>query len=208
MRLDADERLTPELAEELPRKLSAAPAEVTGFELKRRVYFWGRWIRYGGYYPTWLFRVWRTGTAVSEARWMDEHIVSLHGHVERLDHDIIDENNKGLGFWIDKHNRYADREVKDLLRAAEPTATSVGGQAARKRWMKENLYRRSPPFVRAFAYWALRYGPLGGFLDGKPGLVFHFLQGFWYRFLVDAKLEEARRVAGAGDRPRVKERAA
>jgi hypothetical protein len=57
--------------------------------------------------------------------------------------------------------------------------------------MKRNLYSRAPRFARAFGYWFLRYFLLLGFLDGKPGLVFHFLQGFWYRFLVDAKLEEA-----------------
>lgn len=189
MRLDADERVMPELAEELEAVLPSAPVEVSGFELKRRVHFWGRWIRHGGYYPTWLFRVWRRGTARSEQRWMDEHLVSSSGRIERLRHDIIDENRKGLSTWIDKHNHYADREVKDLL-AAEAEAHAVVGQAGRRRWMKLNVYRRAPPFLRAFAYWFFRYFLLLGFLDGLPGLVFHFNQGLWYRLLVDAKLHE------------------
>ena len=197
MRLDADERVTPELVDELRRVLPAALEDVTGFELKRRVYFWGRWIKHGGYYPTWLFRIWRRGSARSEARWMDEHMVSSKGRVERLAHDIIDENHKGLTFWTDKHNRYADREVRDMLSLQSAcTEVEIEGQAGRKRWMKENLYARSPLFFRAFAYWGLRYFAQRGFLDGKPGLVFHFLQGFWYRFLVDAKLVERRLADG------------
>ena len=193
MRLDADERISPELAGELPVVLASAPESVTAFEVKRRVYFWGSWIRHGGYYPTWLLRVWRPGTARSEQRLMDEHIKSSRGHVGRLAGDIIDENRKGLGFWIDKHNNYADREVREILSAdPSPSTVQIRGQAGRRRWAKKNLYQRCPLFVRAFAYWALRYFLLLGFLDGKPGLVFHFLQGFWYRFLVDSKLVEAR----------------
>ncbi len=195
MRLDADERLTAELANELQSVLPVAPPEVCGYQLKRQVHFWGTWIRHGGYYPTWLFRIWRRGTARSEQRWMDEHMVSSGGRIERLRHDIIDENHKGLGFWVEKHNQYADREVKDLLaRRGVPETTAVGGQAGRKRWLKEKLYGRSPLFFRAFAYWFFRYFVLLGFLDGVPGLVFHFNQALWYRLLVDAKLHEARRA--------------
>lgn len=199
MRLDADERLTPELVTELNALLPTAPADVTGLMVKRRVYFWGRWIRHGGYYPTWLLRVWRRGQARCEPVWMDEHMVVDGDRTLRLDHDLIDENRKGLGFWTDKHNRYADREVKDFL-ARESTAKAAGtlaGQAGRRRWLKENLYARSPRFLRALLYWLYRYIILLGFLDGRPGLVFHFLQGFWYRFLVDAKLEEIERDAPA-----------
>jgi len=193
MRLDADERLTPELVRELVSTLTTAPDDLSGFLVNRRVYFWGKWIKHGGYYPTWLFRVWRRGTARSEARWMDEHMVSSRGRLEKLRYDIIDENHKGLTFWTDKHNRYADREVKDVLASDRARqAIDVEGQARRRRWLKQNLYARSPRFARALGYWFLRYFVLLGFLDGKPGLVFHFLQGFWYRFLVDAKLEERR----------------
>jgi glycosyltransferase involved in cell wall biosynthesis len=194
MRLDADERLTAELATELRDKLARLPADVTGLMLKRRVYFWERWIRHGGYYPTWLLRVWRRGAARCEDREMDEHMLVTHGRIGNLDHDIIDENHKGLGFWIDKHNRYADKEVT-ALRAESGGADAAGaGQAvAHKRFLKDRLYGRSPRFLRAFLYWAFRYFLQLGFLDGKPGFVFHFLQGFWYRLVVDAKLAEAER---------------
>lgn len=202
MRLDADERLTPELARELQSKLPTLPSTVTGLLVKRQVWFWGRWIQHGGYYPTWLLRIWRRGYAYCEDRWMDEHMILNSGRILRLDHDIIDENHKGLTFWTDKHNRYADREVKDLLRLCEEGRTGglLDDQAARRRWAKERLYARAPLFWRAFAYWAFRYIGQLGFLDGRPGLVFHFLQGFWYRFLIDAKIWElqfAKRVGPA-----------
>ncbi len=193
MRMDADERLTPELACELAAVLPTLSDDITGLEVKLRVYFWGRWIRHGGFYPLWLLRVWRAGAARCEQRWMDEHMVRTHGRVARLQHDFIDENHKGLTFWTDKHNRYADREVKDLLAlAAGESDERPAGQAGRRRWAKEKLYARAPLFWRALAYWFYRYVIRLGFLDGRSGLVFHFLQAFWYRLLVDAKLYELR----------------
>ncbi len=197
MRLDADERLTPELARELADLLPRLPSDVAGVLVKRQVWFWGRWIRRGGLYPTWLLRVWRRGCGRCEERLMDEHVVLDGGRAVRARHDIVDENRKGLGFWTEKHNRYADREVADIL-APPADEPGLAGQAARRRWAKLSLYGRSPPFLRAFLYWLYRYVLRLGFLDGLPGLVFHFLQGFWYRFLVDAKLREARLRSGAG----------
>jgi glycosyltransferase involved in cell wall biosynthesis len=196
MRLDADERLTPELVEELKQVLPETPDDITGYQIKRRVFFMGRWIRHGGYYPTWLLRIWRTGLGSCEQR--NEHIVLSRGKIANLQYDIIDENQKGLSFWTDKHNRYADREVKDLLSVMSDTDDGLlqagqFSQATRRRWVKTNLYARSPLFFRAFLYFLMRYTIGLGFLDGIEGLIFHFLQGFWYRFLVDAKLYEVQK---------------
>jgi glycosyltransferase involved in cell wall biosynthesis len=193
LRLDADERLTDGLAAEIGRVLSSPPAAIAGYLIKRRVYFWGRWIRFGGYYPTWLLRLWRTGMARSEEMWMDEHMVVTGGSIGRLNHDVIDENHKGLTFWIDKHNRYSDREImSNNASSGERSRRRVGGAIARKRFFKKTIYGRSPLFLRAIAYWFLRYFILLGFLDGRAGFVFHFLQGFWYRLIIDAKIYERR----------------
>jgi hypothetical protein len=62
--------------------------------------------------------------------------------------------------------------------------------------LKKGLYLRLPAFYRAFCYWFYRYFLRLGFLDGKEGLIYHFLQAFWYRFLVDAKLYEFEKQAG------------
>ncbi|MCI0750001.1 MAG: glycosyltransferase family 2 protein [Nevskiales bacterium] len=200
LRLDADEELTPSLVKALRGFLRAAPADVSGVYLRRRVFFWGRWIRHGGYYPTWLLRVFRRGAGRCEAVWMDEHIVLGHGKTASLRADLIDHNNKDLTFWTDKHNRYASREVLDLLARSQSSAPAdrlepslAGSQPHSRRWMKDRIYGRLPLFWRAFAYFIYRYVLRLGFLDGREGLVFHFLQGCWYRFLVDAKLHEHRR---------------
>ena len=196
IRLDADERVTKELAIEINNKLSDMPVDVSGLYIKRRVYFMGRWIRHGGYYPTWLLRVFRWGKAKCEQKNMDEHIVVSDGKTENLVNDIIDENHKGLSFWIDKHNNFASREMTEIIDSRVNSETQVikpslkGDAVQKKRWYKENLYLTLPLFIRSFFYFMYRYVIKLGFLDGKEGLIFHFLQGFWYRFLVDAKIFE------------------
>lgn len=72
-----------------------------------------------------------------------------------------------------------------------------------KRWLKVRVYLRLPLFVRPFLYWCFRYVLLLGFLDGRAGLVFHFLHAFWYQFLIDAKLVEAAGLAADGGAPRL-----
>jgi glycosyltransferase involved in cell wall biosynthesis len=168
LRLDADEYLTPKLAEEI--KSLSAHEGVTGFYMKRRVFFLGRWIRHGGYYPKWFLRLWREGAARYEEREVDEHAMLKEGTAGRLQHDFVDDNKKDLTFWTAKHNNYATKEA-----SAKP---------------KTNRYTKLPPFFRAFAYFIYRYIFRLGFLDGKEGLIFHVLQGGWYRFLVDAKIFE------------------
>ncbi|MEK7635660.1 MAG: glycosyltransferase family 2 protein [Patescibacteria group bacterium] len=178
LRLDADEYLTPELKKEIKENFSAT---VNGYYMKRRVYFMGRWIKHGGYYPTWILRLFRKGKARSEQRKIDEHIVLLEGKTGRFKNDFADENKKDLTFWIEKHNNYSSKEATDVL---------IGnyGRGCKK------YYYRLPIFFRVCVYFCYRYFIRLGFLDGKEGLIFHFLQGFWYRFLVDAKIYEKRKI--------------
>lgn len=194
LRLDADEWLTPELAEEIKEAIQRAPADVNGFYMKRRVYFMGRWIRHGGYYPTWLLRLFRRGKVRSEERAMDEHIVLSEGRVGRLEHDFVDENRKGLAAWTAKHNDFSTREARERLRNTNKyeSTKGLGGQAGRKRWVKTSVYTHLPLFCRAFLYFCYRYFFRLGFLDGVPGLIFHFLQGCWHQFLIDAKIYESK----------------
>ena len=120
MRMDADERITPELANELYHVLPSLSKEVTGLYVKRRVHFMGRWIRHGAYYPTWLLRVFRNGKAFCENRWMDEHLILTDGIARRLQNDIIDENRNGLRYFTLKHEAYAQREMIGPAQNAPP----------------------------------------------------------------------------------------
>lgn len=200
LRLDADEYLLPELRDEMMDILPRAPRDVAGFYMKRRVVFQGRWIRYGGYYPTWLLRVFRRGRARSELLEMDEHVVVTEGETRRLDGDFVDHNRKGLAFWTRKHESFAGREARVLYRR-KTKRSEFGGERGRlagsppqrTRWLKENVYLRLPLFLRALLYFLYRYVFRLGFLDGREGLVFHVLQAFWYRFYVDARLLEMMR---------------
>ena len=177
LRLDADEYLTSELKDEITEKLKNIPKNINGFYIKRRVYFMGRWIKHGAYYPIWLLRLFKKGKARSEQKTMDEHIVLLEGEAEKLKNDFIDDNKKNLEWWIAKHNNYSTRETADVL----------GGDYGQG---KKKFYYRLPLFFRACAYFCYRYFIRLGFLDGKEGLIFHFLHAFWYRFLIDAKIYE------------------
>lgn len=189
LRLDADEVISPELWREIGEALPRAAADVNGFYLKRRVYFKGKWIKHGGYYPTWLLRLFRKGKARSEERVMDEHIILLEGRAPQLHNDFKDENHKNLKWWLAKHRNYAEREAQAMLEEKRSaTRYSIrGSQPERKKWLKNNLYLRLPIFIRPFIYFIYRYFLRVGFLDGGRGLIFHFLQGFWYRLLVDVK---------------------
>jgi glycosyltransferase involved in cell wall biosynthesis len=197
MRMDCDEYLLPELITEINQKIPSTSTETGGFIIKRRVHFMNRWIKHGGFYPHRLLRIWRTGNGVLEDRQMDEHVVLRKGNVIALEHDMVDHNLNNLTWWVDKHNHYATREMLDLIAINNNTTSEqninpslIGEQYSKKRWIKENIYSKIPLFVGPLFYFIYRYIFLLGFLDGKPGLIWHFLQGFWYRFLVDAKLYE------------------
>jgi len=198
MRLDADEVVEPDLAQEIERELSRLPPEVTGVTLNRRHIFMGRWIRHGGRFPLYLLRIWRTGAAQVEDKWMDEHIVLLRGRSVRFTGVFSDWNLRDLTFFTDKHNRYATREAIEVMRRglgltdpqADQPGSPLSGQTAYKRWMKHGIYGAIPFYLSAPLYFLYRYLLLGGFLDGREGLTYHLLQGLWYRFLVGAKVFE------------------
>ena len=193
-RVDADEVFTKELATVLSGVCASAPERVAGFTVNRQIHFLGRWMRHGSIYPLRMLRLFRYGKGRCEQRWMDEHIV-VDGDVGHLNADIVDDNLNSLSWWTEKHNGYATREVIDLLlnEGTDKRVTNVAmsRQAKLKRWMKESVYGRLPLGIRPALYFFYRYVLRLGFLDGWQGMVFHVLQVFWYRFLVDAKLMEA-----------------
>lgn len=197
MKVDADEEFTSELAEEIEQKLDLLPKNVNGVILRRRVYFMGRWLRHGGKYPELLLRIFRVGHGMSEMKLMDEHLIITDGDVITFKNDFSDNNNKSLEWWINKHNWYSNKEVLDRQmkldvangrESIEETSTSM--QAKVKRFVKNQGYYSLPSFFRAHLYYIYRYYFRLGFLDGTEGKIYAFLQAYWYRFLVDAKLYE------------------
>lgn len=199
-RLDADEVVTPKLATKLTKLLSAVSQEIDGIYVWRELVFLGRNIQHGGLFPLKVLRIFRPSRGYCENRWMDEHIVVQRG-TTAFDECIVDHNLQSLTWWTRKHNDYASREAIDLLNleygfieGGGARLDSVKGGEGTKRFLKEKIYSRLPGGLRALFYFIYRYIFRLGFLDGKAGTVFCVLQAFWYRYLVDAKVAEIKRL--------------
>jgi glycosyltransferase involved in cell wall biosynthesis len=203
MRLDADEIIEADLAEEIVTKLPTLPPQVTGVNLNRKTIFQGKFIRHGGRYPLILLRIWRRGKARIENRWMDEHMYLTEGRAIKFKGGFADHNLNDLARFTTKHNGYASREALDVLNRRlhlfdppiQLTRESTSKQAKIKRFFKESVYNRLPFEISSIAYFLFRYIVQLGFLDGREGLTYHFLQGLWYRFLVGTKLRELEQAA-------------
>ncbi len=202
LRLDADEYLLPELVQELQTKLPLLPDDVTGIIFNRRHIFMGKWMK-RGIYPVKLLRVFRYGKGMCEQRLMDEHIQLTEGYAIEFEHDFCDHNMNNLSWFCHKHVNYAIREAVDLLDielnltgvAETDSDKEISPQALAKR-MKKHKYAKQPLFWRSFAYFCYRYFLKGACLDGKIGFIWTFLQGWWYRMLVDAKVYEIKHHCG------------
>jgi glycosyltransferase involved in cell wall biosynthesis len=202
LRLDADELIGADLAARLGEVLPGLPLDVTGVVLNRRHMFHGRWVRHGGRYPLHLLRLWRNGLGEVEDRWMDEHVRVRSGRTIALPGLFADACERDIAFFVAKHNGYAAREAIDVLGrkyalfADRPALTAAGSgvQAKAKRFVKERIYGRLPFGVGPLLYFLYRYVAQLGFLDGRSGLIYHLMQGFWYRFLVDVRLLELERT--------------
>lgn len=199
--LDADERITPALADELRRHVAAPAGSIAGYYVNRRFWFLDGWLRHCGYYPSWNLRFFRhrlgryeqfAGVADTSSgdNEVHEHVV-LDGASAHLREEMEHFAFPSLDVWVEKHNRYSNWEARLLAQpAGELTAAGAGltPALARKRWLKR-LARRLP--FRPFARFAYHYVLRAGFLDGYRGYIFCRLMAF-YEFLGAAKAHELR----------------
>lgn len=201
LRLDADEYLMPELIEELKEKLPNMDEGVSALSLSRARAFCGKVLHHGIVNGIKIIRIFRTGKARYEKRLMDEHLSVMDGDTMELKHQFVDDNRMSIGMFTDKHNGYASREAA-LLLDAEYHLTDTSnmpkdhGEEVEKKRAQKARYAKMPLFWRAFGYFVYRYIFKLGFLDGKEGFLWDFLQGWWYRTLVDAKVYEVKKACG------------
>jgi len=198
-RIDADEYADRTLCENIKTSINTVSDNITGIYVKRKIIFLGKPLMHGTWYPRWNLKIFRKVTGECESRWMDEHIKLHYGETIQIDGDQTDDNLNNLTWWTEKHNSYSTREMVDMLcmeyglvTTNEVTPKLFGTSEQCLRWLKVN-YLKVPFFVRPFINFIYRYIVRLGFLDGKQGLIWHFLQGFWYRFLVDAKIYELKK---------------
>jgi glycosyltransferase involved in cell wall biosynthesis len=195
--LEADQAVTPALQAELAALL-ARPDEVRedGFYIRRRQIFRGHPIRFGGYGHKYLLKLFRRGRGELDPEEQDTRVY-VRGMTARLRAPLEEWNRKedAILFYLEKHLRYADAFAREeLLRRQRQLRWKLaprlfGTPDERTLWLK-SLYYRLPLYVRPFLYFGFRYVILCGFLDGRQGFVFHFLQAFWFRLVVDIRLAE------------------
>ena len=191
LHLDADERLTPELRQEILSQ--AEETDITGFYIPRLMRFLGRPIRHGGMSPTWHMRLFRSDYGKCEARKYDQHFYVTAGRTKQLKGFMIDDVRMSISEWTVRHNRWSDAEVEEQClssRDGRIKGRLSGGNPVEKKRFLRNVYDHCPQFVRPFGLFFYRYILRCGFLDGTAGFIFYVLQTFWFRFLIDAKLFE------------------
>ena len=178
---------------------------VDGIYIKRRQIFRDKWIKHGGYYPKYLLKMFRRGSVKTDARDLVDHHFYVTGKTIKLRRDLLEVNKKedDISFWIEKHNRYAALLAKEEMEnkrtsRAHVLAPSFLGKPDQQSLMLKKVWSRMPLYVRPFLYFLYRYFFRLGFLDGKQGAIFHFLHAFWFRLLVDIKLDELQKQGARG----------
>jgi glycosyltransferase involved in cell wall biosynthesis len=176
--LDADERFTPELAEEVSR-VARGEGENPGYYVNRRFIFLGRWIKHCGWYPNWNLRLFQLGKARYDGRPV---------------HDLIHDDRKGLEAFLARHNRYSSLEARSRVAAVRDPVTlrELRHPVKLKRALRQRAWPHVPakPLAAFFYLYVLR----AGFLDGRAGLVFSFLQAM-QELHVNLKMEELKETS-------------
>lgn len=208
LRLDADEYLMPDLIAELNEKLPTMDEGVSALSLSLARAYCGKILHHGIVNGIRIVRIFRTGKARYDKRIMDEHLSILDGKTIEMKHQFVDDNRLTIGQFTIKHENYASREAAILLDAeyhlsdTSKLETDYGEEVEKKRAQKAK-YAKMPLFWRAFGYFIYRYIVKGGWRDGKEGFLWDFLQGWWYRTLVDAKIFEVKKACG-NDKEKIK----
>jgi glycosyltransferase involved in cell wall biosynthesis len=196
--LDADERCTPELRDEvLQRALPEAPE--AAFRLRRKDFFMGRWLKHAQLYPTWLVRLFRPACIRYER--LVNPIAVIDGQTGELQAHIMHYPfSHGVSHWIARHNRYSDMEAIEAARLRDNTvlrsegATVLSSDPNERRRALKNIFFQLPgrPLIKFFYYYAWRRG----FLDGRAGFTYATLQAIYEYMIACKSLELERRRRG------------
>ncbi len=190
--VDADERPTPELVREIQRVVESDKNDITLFRVRRKDMFLGKWLRRSSGYPTWFGRLFKAGTVrvereINEEYHTDGRTGSLKGHF------IHYPFNKGIAFWLQRHNRYSSmeagaliKEVQGSLRLRDLFSTDP---TIRRKFLKQLAFRMP---CRPFLVFCYLYFVRMGFLDGRAGLTYSTLRSI-YEYMIDLKVKELRR---------------
>jgi len=187
-RLDADEFLSDDLVSSI-NSVNNISANVVAFQVRRVIHFLGKGLRFGGNSHR-VIRMFKSGYAHFHQTLMDEHVIPS-GKVLNLKGDLIDQDLKGIDYWIEKHLKYAALEARKFMHERKSEKPLLKG-SARLSYLYKRFYYMFPIGVRPVLYFIYRYIFRLGFLSGFQGFVFCFLHAFWYRLIVDLKIRSLR----------------
>lgn len=193
--LDADERLEPELREEIRAVVSDPSMPHASYRMRRKDYFMGRWIRHSTLYPSWFVRLYRPDRIRYEPRLVHEYPI-VDGTVGILKGHLIHHSfYKGISEWLAKHNSYSGLEARENLanirdRNVDLTALVSFREPVRQRRALKELSFRLPcrPLLRFLYMYVWRRG----FMDGWPGLTYCRLLAM-YEYMIVLKMTEIER---------------
>lgn len=195
--LDADQIVTPELQQMLANFKDEDFKGINGIYFNRKNFFQGNWIRFGTYYPFYLLKMFRTDVGFSDLNENMDHRFIVPGKTKIWKKGwILEENLKenDIDFWKAKHERYSDlvaqEEVERMLklRAQSLKPNLLGSPDEKRAWLKQ-LWWKLPLGFRPYLYFGYRMFFKLGIFEGSTGIKFHYLQGFWFRKLVDKKIK-------------------
>jgi exosortase/archaeosortase family protein len=196
--LDADQVVTPELTEHLTAFRDEDFKDVNGIYFNRKNFFKGRWLKHGGYFPIYLLKMIRFGVGYSDLNENMDHRLVVSGNTKVWkDGYILEENLKenNISFWIAKHNRYSDlvahEEVERMQQIRSQTVKPrFWGSPDERTARFKQVWWQLPRYVRPMIYFVYRMFFQLGILDGRTGVIFHFLHAYWFRLIVDVKIDE------------------
>ncbi|WP_027954856.1 glycosyltransferase family 2 protein [Halobacillus kuroshimensis] len=192
LRLDADERFTPELCKVCERiMVKHAEDNVNGITMEAWLYFLGKRLKYGASKKRKLM-IFKRGIGRIEDRKRDAHTVLDKGESISVNERFLHYDFKDIKSFINKYNWYATREMHDYLAFKNGSTENIKSdkKIENTRKKKFGIYYKAPRFLRAKLWFIYNYYLRLGFLDGREGYIYHYFECYWYRFLVDTKIYE------------------
>jgi len=196
--LDADQYASNALFDKLKNFSPAEYQDINSIYFNRKYVFKGQWIKHGGYFPFYQLKMFRYGVGYSDLNENMDHRFIVPGKTIVWKDVIIEEENfkeNQISFWLNKHNRFSDLVAQEELERMQSTRQQAvkpafwGSPDERTAWRKQ-IWWKLPRYVRPLLYLTQRMIFQTGFMDGRTGIIFHFLQAFWFRLIVDIKIEE------------------
>ena len=191
LRIDADERFTPELCGELESLIEEhSKDDINGIVIEAWLYFMGKKLKYGGSRKKKLM-LFKTGIGRIEERRMDEHTVLSKGQAVIAKNKFLHIDYKDLNTFVKKLNWYATREMQDYFECGFSVKHfNANDKEIEKTRLRKMRYYKAPMFIRCWLLFLYKFFIRGNWRNGKEGMIYSMLYHLFYRLLVDAKIYE------------------